>query len=65
VLEEHAQQIWEFMQDPKTHVYIAGLSKTLDAFYRVMTKAAGSEARLRWTREEMREQGRWSELVYD
>jgi ferredoxin--NADP+ reductase len=64
VLEENAQEIWGLMQDPKTHVYIAGLSKTLDAFYKAMAKAAGSEARLRWTREEMIEQRRWSELIY-
>ncbi len=64
VLEENAQEIWDLMQDPKTHVYIAGLSKTLEAFYKGMAKAAGSEARLRWQREEMLEQGRWSELIY-
>lgn len=65
VLEENAQEIWELMQDPKTHVYIAGLSKTLEAFYEAMAKAAGSETRLRWLREEMREQQRWSELIYE
>ena len=64
VLEENAHEIWEFMQDPKTHVYIAGLASTLEAFYKAMAKAAGSEARLRWTREEMLEQRRWSELIY-
>ena len=64
VLEENAQAIWELMQDPKTHVYIAGLSKSLEAFHKAMAKVAGSEARLRWTREEMVEQGRWSELFY-
>jgi ferredoxin--NADP+ reductase len=65
VLEENAEAIWTLMQQPKTHVYIAGLSKTLDAFYNAMVKAAGSKARLKWTREEMQEQGRWSELIYD
>lgn len=64
VLAENAEAIWTLIQDPKTHVYIAGLSSTLDAFYKAMAKAAGSEARLRWMREEMREQGRWSELIY-
>ncbi len=64
VLDANAQEIWELMQDVNTHVYIAGLPKTLDAFYKGMAKAAGSEARLRWQREEMFEQGRWSELIY-
>ena len=64
VLEENAQAIWELMQEPKTHVYIAGLPKTLEELYKAMVKVAGSEARLRWTREEMVEQKRWSELIY-
>jgi ferredoxin--NADP+ reductase len=64
VLEDNAKEIWELIQDPKTHVYIAGLSKMLEAFYQTMAKVAGSEARLRWTREEMLEQQRWSELIY-
>jgi ferredoxin--NADP+ reductase len=64
VLENNAGAIWELMQDPKTHVYIAGLPKTAEDFYRAMTGVAGSTARWRWTREEMMEQGRWSELLY-
>ena len=64
VLENNAEAIWELMQDPKTHVYIAGLPKTAEDFYRAMASVAGSTARWRWTREEMMEQGRWSELLY-
>lgn len=64
VLEENAQATWELIQDPRTHVYLAGLPKTLEEFHKAMAQAAGSEARLRWTREEMVEQGRWSELIY-
>ena len=64
VLENNAAAIWELMQDSKTHVYIAGLPKTAEDFYRAMTGVAGSTARWRWTREEMMEQGRWSELLY-
>ena len=26
-LDQHAHEIWELMQEPKTHVYIAGLQK--------------------------------------
>ncbi len=64
VLEENAEAIWQLLQQPKTHVYIAGLPKTLEAFHKVMAKTAGSEARVKWTREEMLEQGRWAELIY-
>lgn len=64
VLEDNAEEIWELMQDPGTHVYLAGLPKTAQDFYKVMAKMAGSEARWRWMREEMIEQQRWSELLY-
>ena len=65
ILDEHAQQIWELMQDPLTHVYIAGMARTLHELEAAVIRAAGSRARWRWTREEMIEQGRWSELLYD
>ena len=65
ILDEHAQQIWELMQDPQTHVYIAGMARTLHELEAAIIRVAGSRARWRWTREEMIEQGRWSELLYD
>ena len=64
VLEENAVDIWELMQDPKTHVYLAGLENTKSNFEKVMQQAAGSNARWRWMLEEMKEQDRWSELIY-
>jgi ferredoxin--NADP+ reductase len=64
VLEDNAEEIWELMQDPKTHVYLAGLPKTAEAFYKAMGKITNSEARWNWMREEMIEQKRWSELIY-
>ena len=64
VLEEKAEAVWEMIQQPKTHLYLAGLTKSREEFYKAMAKAAGSQARLRFTREEMMEQGRWSELTY-
>ena len=64
VLEENAENIWELMQDPKTHLYLAGLENTREKFEEVMQQAAGSNARWRWMQEEMKEQQRWSELIY-
>ncbi len=64
VLEENAQDIWELIQEPNTHVYLAGLEKTKHNFEQIMQKTAGSKARWGWMVEEMKEQGRWSELIY-
>ncbi len=65
VLSQNAEEIWHLVQQPNTHVYLAGLDKTLSNFETVMRNAAGSSARWRWIREEMIEHGRWSELVYE
>jgi ferredoxin--NADP+ reductase len=65
VLSENAEEIWQLMQDPKTHVYLAGLERTRERFEDIMKKTAGSNARWKWMMEEMKEQNRWSELIYD
>jgi ferredoxin--NADP+ reductase len=64
VLKENADEIWELVQQPNTHVYLAGLGKMFYQFEQNMQQAAGSKARWKWTVEEMKEQGRWSELIY-
>lgn len=64
VLKDKAEDIWELVQNPKTHIYLAGLETTLSNFDEVMQQAAGSKARWRWMTEEMKEQDRWSELIY-
>jgi ferredoxin--NADP+ reductase len=64
VLSDNAEEIWQLMQDPQTHVYLAGLEKTKTNFEQIMQKVAGSNARWRWMTEEMKEQQRWSELLY-
>jgi ferredoxin--NADP+ reductase len=64
ILKEKAVDIWELIQDPKTHVYLAGMENTKSKFEEVMQEAAGSNARWRWMIEEMKEQERWSELIY-
>ncbi len=64
VLSENAEEIWELIQDPKTHVYLAGLERTRERFEDIMLKTAGSSARWKWMMEEMKEQNRWSELIY-
>ncbi|MGB5519845.1 MAG: oxidoreductase, partial [Gammaproteobacteria bacterium] len=64
VLKDNAEDIWELVQDPKTHIYLAGLETTLSNFDEIMQQAAGSKARWHWMTEEMKEQERWSELIY-
>jgi len=64
VLEDNAEEIWDLIQDPKTHVYLAGLPNTAEDFNKVMARKTGSDTRWRWLREEMIEKKHWSELIY-
>lgn len=63
-LQDHAKEIWELMQDERTHVYLAGLEKVSDALEKAMVEAAGSASKWRWARQDLVEQKRWSELFY-
>lgn len=63
-IEENAAEVWEMLEDPKTHVYIAGLEKmgaNLDA---VFAKMAGSESAWQAKKDQMRSESRWAELFY-
>ncbi len=64
-LSENAEEIWSLMQQPDTHVYLAGLQKVYDTFSNEMEKLAGGQEA--WTRlsEQMQHTGRLSTLVYD
>lgn len=65
VIREHAGDVWELVQQPNTHVFLAGLGKAAEAFDGVMTQAAASATAWHKTKEWMRSEGRWSELVYN
>ncbi|MCB1792125.1 MAG: oxidoreductase [Gammaproteobacteria bacterium] len=60
----NAQDIWELMQDAKSHVYLAGINRVADAFDRLMQEAATSQSVWRETKAWMQKEGRWSELIY-
>ena len=63
-LKEHASDIWELVQAPETHVYLAGLGKVAEAFDRIMQEAAGDGVAWMAVKKGLRAQGRWSELIY-
>lgn len=63
-LEENAASIWSLMQDPKTHVYVAGLEKAAEVFDKVMSETAGSEAQWNKTKQQLIDDKRWSKLIY-
>lgn len=63
-LEQNADEAWELIQDGHTRVFIAGLGKVVETFGKVMSKVAGSEDKWQQAQSRLREEGRWSELIY-
>lgn len=63
-LQQHAQDIWNLIQEDNTSVYLAGLEHVSATLNDVMSKTAGSSSRWRWLRQDLQEQGRWFELLY-
>jgi ferredoxin--NADP+ reductase len=62
---DNAIEVWSLIQDPKTYVYVSGLSsleKTLD---RIMIALAGSEDEWAKIKKQLIEERRWATLFYD
>jgi ferredoxin--NADP+ reductase len=64
-LEDNAQEVWDLVRAPGTHVYVAGLTRTALTLDKTLANLATSAALWRWKKEEMVAEGRWSELFYD
>ncbi|NEX19549.1 oxidoreductase [Thiorhodococcus mannitoliphagus] len=64
-LHDHAAEAWRLIKDTNTHVFISGLSKAAKVFCKVMAEQAGSEEAWLKVKEQMIEDSRWSELIYD
>lgn len=61
---DHSNEIWEMVQDPKTYVYVAGLIGAAEKFEKAMVVMAGSAEAWESKRAELRQAGRYSELLY-
>ena len=63
-LKDNSGEIWDLINDPKTHIFVAGLGKVAAALDRALASLAGSEEA--WTKLKKRliDEKRWSELIY-
>ena len=64
-LEDKAEEIWQLIQDTKTYVYVAGLTKISQSLDKAMSTIAGSREAYEEKKKELVDQGRWAELLYD
>ena len=58
------EEIWRWLAEPDTYVYVAGLERIRDELDQVFTRIAGSEAAWRRRKAELVAGGRWVELLY-
>lgn len=61
---DHRAEVWDMIQDPKTYVYVAGLTAAYEKFQKAMVAIAGSEEAWAATRRELTDQRRYAELLY-
>lgn len=63
-INQNAQEIWSLIQQPNTYVYLAGLEDISSVFDEKMSNLAGSEDNWKSMKDNLRQQGRYSELLY-
>jgi ferredoxin--NADP+ reductase len=62
---QNSYEIWEMVQNPKTYVYLAGLTDAARNFDKAMAVAAGDAETWLDVRAQLIANGRFSELLYD
>ncbi|MDD5389923.1 MAG: FAD-binding oxidoreductase [Gallionellaceae bacterium] len=63
-VEAHAEEVWDLVCSPNTHVYLAGMKKAADQFNTGMAKLAGSDEQWQVIKQGLVDDRRWSELTY-
>lgn len=63
-IKENAAEVWELLQDPKTYVYLSGLSRMEAQLDQALSEMAGSEEAWLQTKFELIGQKRWATLFY-
>lgn len=63
-ITEHVDEAWTLLQQPNTYVYLSGLQKTGEATDKVFAAKAGDSAAWQLLKQQLKDEGRWSELLY-
>lgn len=63
-LAQNAAEVWEMLQTPDTHVYLAGVGAMYPRVERALTDIAGSSAAWNLVKATLRDDGRWHEVLY-
>ncbi len=63
-LESRADEVWEMVMKPETHVYVAGLEKMQKPMNEAFLKMAGSKEKWERRKAELVAGKRWVEIIY-
>lgn len=63
-MAQNADEVWGLLQDPKTHVYVAGLKQIGELLDKALVKIVGSPEAYQRQKAQMKQEGRWAELIY-
>jgi len=64
-IKDNAKEVWELITDPKTYVYVSGLTRLEEKLDGILSDLAGSGEAWQKMKTEMEASGRWSTLFYD
>ena len=63
-IAQNAAEVWEMLQTPGTHVYLAGVGDMLPRVEQALIGICGSSDAWKAMKQGMREGGRWHEVIY-
>lgn len=63
-IAQHETEVWELLEDPATHVYVAGLTDVAEAFEEALARLAGGSEAWAQRKAKLVADGRWMELLY-
>jgi ferredoxin--NADP+ reductase len=63
-LKDNLEEAWELINQPNTYVFVAGLSNISASLDMVMCHAAGSDEAWNTLKQKMKNEKRWSKLIY-
>ncbi|MCC5867881.1 MAG: oxidoreductase [Gammaproteobacteria bacterium] len=63
-IREHRDEVWQLLNEPEIHVYMAGLTWVGEQFDAALAEAAGGSEAWDARKEEIKAAGRWMSLLY-
>ncbi|MDP1652406.1 MAG: FAD-binding oxidoreductase [Rhodocyclaceae bacterium] len=63
-IEQNAAEVWEMLQSPDTHLYLAGVDDMFARVEKALAGIAGAAAQWQEIRLQMKAGGRWHEVLY-